>query len=282
MQPQAPQNDTVSTSSMSPAAPGGDPLRALAHVSADCRAELEQRWQATQQRDGERLRSGACRRVHYLSMEYLMGRALRNALAALGLDASLQSSLGSASVTLADAIEAEPDAGLGNGGLGRLAACFLDAMAEIDLPAFGHGLRYHYGMFLQQIRDGQKKFEDVASSDLNMDRAARQKAGKLEGKIQVPAIVKAVAETASGELYPQPVKSHVGWHILRVGVRKEVEPVTFESVQDEIRERLLETKEREVEQGWIQELKNRARVEILLEQQANPFAGMLGGLGGGE
>ena len=154
MQPQAPQNDTVSTSSMSPAAPGGDALRALAHVSADCRAELEQRWQATQQRDGERLRSGACRRVHYLSMEYLMGRALRNALAALGLDASLQSSLGSASVTLADAIEAEPDAGLGNGGLGRLAACFLDAMAEIDLPAFGHGLRYHYGMFLQQIRDG--------------------------------------------------------------------------------------------------------------------------------
>ena len=96
------------------------------------------------------------RRVHYLSMEFLMGRAMHNALAALGLDQHLERELGPLAPQLATLIEHEPDAALGNGGLGRLAACFLDAFATLGLPSFGYGLRYEHGMFAQVIQDGRQ------------------------------------------------------------------------------------------------------------------------------
>ena len=127
---------------------------ALRAAAALCRDELARRWTQTQHADRQAVARGGQRRVHYLSMEFLIGRALGNALQALGLHEAVGAALAERSVDLHAVIEAEADAALGNGGLGRLAACFLDSLAELGLPAFGYGLRYQYGMFAQQIRDG--------------------------------------------------------------------------------------------------------------------------------
>jgi starch phosphorylase len=121
-----------------------------------CRELLEARWTTTQERDRRLLAQGGQRRVHYLSMEFLMGRALGNALAALGLEPEVRRLLALAGHELGEVLEREPDAALGNGGLGRLAACFLDSFAELGLPSFGYGLRYRYGMFAQRIQDGRQ------------------------------------------------------------------------------------------------------------------------------
>jgi starch phosphorylase len=128
---------------------------ALRAAAIAARETLMRRWAATQARDRGRP-TGSARRVHYLSMEFLIGRSLGNALAALGLAPALEAALAGSGVTLADTLEHEADAALGNGGLGRLAACFLDSFAELGLPSFGYGLRYRYGMFAQRILDGQQ------------------------------------------------------------------------------------------------------------------------------
>jgi glucan phosphorylase len=91
--------------------------------------------------------------VYYLSMEFLVGRSLANNVANL-LDAADSSTRPLQSLEWGSLLEDEPDPGLGNGGLGRLAACFLDSMATLQLPAVGYGLRYEYGMYRQSIRDG--------------------------------------------------------------------------------------------------------------------------------
>ena len=95
-----------------------------------------------------------CKRVYYLSLEYLMGRSLHNNLINLDLSAVCQEVLQENGYELAEIEELEEDAGLGNGGLGRLAACFLDSMATLRLPAFGYGIRYEYGIFDQKIENG--------------------------------------------------------------------------------------------------------------------------------
>jgi glycogen phosphorylase len=117
-------------------------LNALAYA---CRGTLDARWAKTQAEDAKR----AGRRVHYLSMEFLMGRALTNALAALQVSDE-------ARAEAALVADREPDAALGNGGLGRLAACFLDSFAALELPSFGYGLRYRHGMFVQRIEGGRQ------------------------------------------------------------------------------------------------------------------------------
>ncbi len=128
-------------------------LRAALRAAAEaCRSPLAERWAATQASDAKRGKDE--RRVHYLSVEFLMGRALRNTLAALELEPALRDELSQYGVSLTDVLEAEPDAALGKGGLGRLAACFLDSFAELGLPSFGYGLRYRYGMFAQGLQDG--------------------------------------------------------------------------------------------------------------------------------
>ena len=128
-------------------------MRTAAHA---CRAELAERMNETLRDD----REAGAKRVYYLSMEFLMGRALSNALAALNLEPALREAAESiAGCELVDILEREPDAALGNGGLGRLAACFLDSMASLGLPAFGYGLRYEYGMFAQRIHDGRQNEE---------------------------------------------------------------------------------------------------------------------------
>ena len=94
------------------------------------------------------------KRIYYLSMEFLIGRSLANNVTNLLLDPVVKEAAKERNLDWLGLLEEEPDAGLGNGGLGRLAACFLDSMATMQLPAVGYGLRYEYGIFKQAIRDG--------------------------------------------------------------------------------------------------------------------------------
>ena len=96
------------------------------------------------------------RRVSYLSLEFLMGRLLRNALLNLDIEHEASEALQRLGLDLEDIFEREQDAGLGNGGLGRLAACFLDSCATLSLPVVGYGIRYQYGMFRQRIENGNQ------------------------------------------------------------------------------------------------------------------------------
>ena len=111
---------------------------------------LSQRWVRTE-RTYNRLNP---KRIYYLSMEFLIGRSLANNVTNLLLDPFVHRATQQRDLDWLGLIEQEPDAGLGNGGLGRLAACFLDSMATMQLPAMGYGLRYEYGIFKQSIQDG--------------------------------------------------------------------------------------------------------------------------------
>ena len=124
----------------------------LLAVSQVAREALAERWVRTQAAD----RRNKARRVYYLSMEFLMGRTFGNALASLGLNEGVAAAAKEHAQKLEDLAAHEPDAALGNGGLGRLAACFLDAMATLELPSFGYGIRYEYGMFAQEIENGRQ------------------------------------------------------------------------------------------------------------------------------
>lgn len=102
------------------------------------------------------IRENHQRTIYYLSMEYLMGRVLSNALIAEGIYENTSKALKNLGQNLDEIVSEEADAGLGNGGLGRLAACFLDSIATLGLPAMGYGIRYEYGMFSQEIENGEQ------------------------------------------------------------------------------------------------------------------------------
>jgi starch phosphorylase len=114
---------------------------------------VSQRWVKTE-RTYNRLNP---KRIYYLSMEFLIGRSLTNNVTNMLLDPYVSRAAQQRDLDWFGLIEQEPDAGLGNGGLGRLAACFLDSMAAMELPAMGYGLRYEYGMFRQTIEDGWQR-----------------------------------------------------------------------------------------------------------------------------
>lgn len=97
-----------------------------------------------------------CKKAYYLSMEFLMGRTLSNAMLNLGVKDAVEGAMYDLGLELEELLESEPDAGLGNGGLGRLAACFIDSCATLQLPVTGYGLRYEYGMFSQAIVNGEQ------------------------------------------------------------------------------------------------------------------------------
>ncbi len=122
-------------------------FEAVAHSIRDV---LAQRWVLTR----TTYNKANPKRVYYLSMEFLLGRSLTNNITNLLLSPLVQYAAKEIGLDWLKLIEEEPDAGLGNGGLGRLAACFLDSMATMALPATGYGLRYEFGMFKQSIRDG--------------------------------------------------------------------------------------------------------------------------------
>ncbi|KAL3984586.1 Carbohydrate phosphorylase family protein [Acanthocheilonema viteae] len=120
---------------------------ALANTVRD---HLVSRWIRTQQYYYDK----DPKRVYYLSLEFYMGRTLSNTMMNIGIQAAIDEALYQLGLDVEELQEIEEDAGLGNGGLGRLAACFLDSMATLGIAAYGYGLRYEYGIFKQLIRDG--------------------------------------------------------------------------------------------------------------------------------
>ena len=124
-----------------------DIYKSLAYTVRD---RMVERWIATQQTYYDK----DVKRVYYLSLEFLMGRTLGNSLINLDLLDRVEQASRELGYELEELREVEWDAGLGNGGLGRLAACFLDSMATLELPAYGYGIRYEYGIFSQKIKDG--------------------------------------------------------------------------------------------------------------------------------
>ena len=121
-------------------------------LAISVRDRLVREWQHTKQRS-----SGSdARKVYYMSLEFLIGRSLGNAVQNLDLDESTRTALHQYGVEMEEIAEQELDAGLGNGGLGRLAACFLDSCANLKLPVVGYGIRYEYGMFHQHIENGRQ------------------------------------------------------------------------------------------------------------------------------
>jgi starch phosphorylase len=141
-------NDVVS-----PAAAG--PREQYAAAAFSVRDVLSQRWIRT----AETYDRENPKRIYYLSMEFLIGRSLSNNVTNLLLNPFVDRAVAHHDVDWLGVLEQEPDAGLGNGGLGRLAACFLDSMATMQLPAMGYGLRYEYGIFKQLIKDGWQQEE---------------------------------------------------------------------------------------------------------------------------
>ncbi|KAG7879883.1 hypothetical protein KL937_002767 [Ogataea polymorpha] len=127
-----------------------DNLAAYQSLSSSVRDKLILRWNKTQQLHTVK----EVKRVYYFSLEFLMGRALDNAIINLEIKDLCNKSTNELGFRLEDLIETEPDAGLGNGGLGRLAACFVDSLSTGNYPGWGYGLRYNYGIFAQKIVDG--------------------------------------------------------------------------------------------------------------------------------
>jgi starch phosphorylase len=129
------------------------PRDCFAALALACREPVLERWFATQ----ERIRSAGAKRVYYLSIEFLMGRSLESTLQNLGILDEVERTLRRQGVDWEGLVESEPDAALGNGGLGRLAACFLESLATLGLPGFGYGINYDYGLFRQAIEHGQQR-----------------------------------------------------------------------------------------------------------------------------
>ena len=127
-----------------------EPRERFEAFARSVRDVLSQRWVRTE----ETYANKNPKRVYYLSMEYLIGRSLANNVTNLLLDPLAAQVAKQKDLDLPELLDQEPDAGLGNGGLGRLAACFLDSMATMEIPAMGYGLRYEYGMFKQSISNG--------------------------------------------------------------------------------------------------------------------------------
>lgn len=130
-----------------------DYYTALAHTVRD---HLVSRWIRTQQSYYEK----NPKRVYYLSLEFYVGRSLTNTMINLGIGNACDEALYQLGLDIEELEEEEQDAGLGNGGLGRLAACFLDSMASLGIPGYGYGIRYEYGLFAQRIRNGEQ-FEEA-------------------------------------------------------------------------------------------------------------------------
>ena len=150
------------------------------------RLARQQLWRAGWRQQAADRAAGA-RRVYYLSMEFLIGRTLTNACSRSTCTDDVTQALARLGVDIEAVAEHEPDAALGNGGLGRLAACFLDSMATLDLPAFGYGIRYEYGIFRQTIEDGQQ----VEPPDNWLD--ARQPVGVPAARGELPRCASAAA-----------------------------------------------------------------------------------------
>lgn len=185
--------------------------------------------------------SGA-KQVYYLSLEFLIGRLLRDNVSNLGLASELRDALAPLGVDAEKLRIAEPDAALGNGGLGRLAACFMESMATLSIPAFGYGIRYDHGLFRQIIRDGwQREFPEDWLTYGNPWEFARPEiaheigfGGSVEAVNVSEARVRHVwkpAETVEAVAYDTPIVGWRGTHVntLRLWSARSVDPLRLDA-----------------------------------------------------
>ena len=186
-------------------------------------------------------RAGGKKHVYYLSLEFLIGRLLADVVENLRLTETVAASLGDLGVDLDRMRRAEPDAALGNGGLGRLAACLMESMASLGIPAFGYGIRYDHGLFRQVIRDGwQQEFAENWLSFGNPWEFARpevvyniQFGGRVETASVAPGRVRPVwrpDEIIQAVAYDTPIVGWRGRHVnpLRLWSARAVDPLRLE------------------------------------------------------
>ena len=175
---------------MDPSAVG--PRERFEAVARSVRDVLSQRWVLTEQTyDRENPK-----RVYYFSIEFLIGRTLGNNVRNLMLDPLVSEAVRQKGLDWVRLLDEEPDAGLGNGGLGRLAACFLDSMATMQVPAMGYGLRYEYGMFRQTLENGWQ----VERPDNWLRRPDPWEVARLQEKVEIP--LNCTFEVRGGVLQP--------------------------------------------------------------------------------
>lgn len=182
------------------------------------------------------------KQVYYLSLEFLVGRLLRDAAHNVGVAEPLRKAFALLDLPFEPVREAEPDAALGNGGLGRLAACFMESLASLSIPAFGYGIRYEHGLFRQVIRDGwQQEFPEDWLENGNPWEFARPEiahpigfGGTVEAQPVSEMRVRHVwhpAETVQAVAYDTPVVGWRGRHVntLRLWSARAVDPLRLES-----------------------------------------------------
>src|SRR3954471_10811358 len=182
------------------------------------------------------------KQVYYLSLEFLIGRLLRDCISNLRLDAEVAEALASLGVDFEQMRQAEPDAALGNGGLGRLAACFMESMASLGIPAFGYGIRYEHGLFRQLVRDGwQHEFPEDWLTFGNPWEYARPEiahdigfGGSVEAVPVSEVQTRQVwhpAETLQAVAYDTPVVGWRGAHVntLRLWSARAIDPLKLEA-----------------------------------------------------
>jgi starch phosphorylase len=174
-------------------------FEAFAHSVRDI---LSQRWLLTE----ETYQREDPKRIYYLSMEFLIGRSLANNVVNLMLDPLARQAAAQRRVDWLGLLEQEPDAGLGNGGLGRLAACFLDSMATMQLPAMGYGLRYEYGIFKQTIQNGWQQ----ETPDNWLRRPDPWEVARPDEKVEIPLNCSFEAQAGTLRTIPGKPSSLIG------------------------------------------------------------------------
>jgi starch phosphorylase len=201
-------------------------------VATAIRDVLSQRWVRTQQGYD---RSNP-KQVYYLSMEFLIGRSLANNITNLLISPVVAAAAREKGLRLVELLEQEPDAGLGNGGLGRLAACFIESMATMDIPAVGYGLRYDFGIFRQELRDGAQ----VEYPDPWLSRRDPWEVSRPNEAVAVPlgcrfeahgdAITPHRGQTSQlrGVPYDRPVVGYGGWTINTLRLWQATTPDVFD------------------------------------------------------
>src|SRR6478609_2902557 len=202
------------------------------------RDRIIHRWLASERASNAK----GSKRVYYLSLEFLIGRLWSDVLCNLDLGDVFRAALGDLGVDLNRLRAAEPDAALGNGGLGRLAACFMESMATLEIPAYGYGIRYDHGLFRQVIRDGrQQEYPEEWLSFGNPWEFARpevihdiQFGGSVETTVSPTGLKRSVwhpAETIEAVAYDIPIVGWRGRHVnpLRLWSARAVDPMRLDA-----------------------------------------------------
>ena len=201
------------------------------------RDRIIHRWLATERAN----KANGSKRVYYLSLEFLIGRLFSDVLGNLGLSEAYQAALGDLGVDLNRLRSAEPDAALGNGGLGRLAACFMESMASLGIPAYGYGIRYDHGLFRQVIKDGwQQEYPEEWLSFGNPWEFARPEVTYdiyFGGQVEVTKLPSGRSrydwrpeQTIVAVAYDTPIVGWRGRHVnpLRLWTARAVDPVKLD------------------------------------------------------